>query len=187
MSTVSLTVAIVRQTSTTRPTLAASPEAEEDTAAFTAQEIRPTATALLEKVGTAAVAAQWDENDLAEVVIVAEPETAAVGSLHPKGSLYEKPMNVDIAKAQHAKFREVRVVQHGKFCCLFTMADAQPAWSIWQLAHTLLARGMSLMLISPWDGLSRFLHTDHCCCCPTHLSHPPLLLCRRCVHTVPRC
>lgn len=41
----------------------------------------------------------------------------AVGGLHPRGSLYERPVNIDSAKTQHATFREVRhrhptVLQH---------------------------------------------------------------------------
>eukprot|EP00878_Enallax_costatus_P010464 GHUV01010925.1.p1 GENE.GHUV01010925.1~~GHUV01010925.1.p1 ORF type:complete len:467 (+),score=159.73 GHUV01010925.1:196-1596(+) len=54
-------------------------------------------------------AVQEDENEVAEVVIVCEPEgaTLMMGGLHPRGSLYERPVNIDIAKAQHAAFREV--------------------------------------------------------------------------------
>eukprot|EP00882_Tetradesmus_deserticola_P013240 GHRQ01014040.1.p1 GENE.GHRQ01014040.1~~GHRQ01014040.1.p1 ORF type:complete len:341 (+),score=165.52 GHRQ01014040.1:150-1025(+) len=35
-----------------------------------------------------------------------------MGGLHPRGSLYERPVNIDIAKAQHAGFREV-LREHG--------------------------------------------------------------------------
>jgi len=44
---------------------------------------------------------------LPEVVIVCEPEQASLmmGGLHPRGSLYERPINIDIAKAQHSEFR----------------------------------------------------------------------------------
>ncbi|KAF8072641.1 CPN20 [Scenedesmus sp. PABB004] len=54
-------------------------------------------------------AVQEDENEVAEVVIVCEPEgaTLTMGGLHPRGSLYERPVNIDSAKAQHAAFREV--------------------------------------------------------------------------------
>jgi len=52
-------------------------------------------------------ALQEHENDIAEVVIVCEPEQASLmmGGLHPRGSLYERPINIDIAKAQHSEFR----------------------------------------------------------------------------------
>ena len=52
-------------------------------------------------------ALQEHENDLAEVVVVCEPEQASLmmGGLHPRGSLYERPVNIDVAKAQHAEFR----------------------------------------------------------------------------------
>lgn len=54
-------------------------------------------------------AVQEDEDEVAEVVIVCEPEgaTLTMGGLHPRGSLYERPVNIDSAKAQHATFREV--------------------------------------------------------------------------------
>jgi hypothetical protein len=50
---------------------------------------------------------QQHENEVAEVVIVCEPEHSSLmmGGLHPRGSLYERPVNVDVAKAQHAEFR----------------------------------------------------------------------------------
>lgn len=53
------------------------------------------------------MAVQEHENEIAEVVIVCEPEQASLmmGGLHPRGSLYERPVNVDVAKAQHAEFR----------------------------------------------------------------------------------
>lgn len=52
-------------------------------------------------------ALQEHENDIAEVVIVCEPEQASLmmGGLHPRGSLYERPINIDVAKAQHLEFR----------------------------------------------------------------------------------
>ena len=53
------------------------------------------------------MALQEGENDIAEVVVVCEPEQASLmmGGLHPRGSLYERPVNIDTAKAQHAEFR----------------------------------------------------------------------------------
>lgn len=52
-------------------------------------------------------AVQEHENEIAETVIVCEPEQASLmmGGLHPRGSLYERPVNIDTAKAQHAEFR----------------------------------------------------------------------------------
>lgn len=52
-------------------------------------------------------AVQEHENEVAEVVIVCEPEQASLmmGGLHPRGSLYERPINIDSAKSQHAEFR----------------------------------------------------------------------------------
>ena len=35
-----------------------------------------------------------------------------MGGLHPRGSLYERPVNIDSAKLQHARFREV-LREHG--------------------------------------------------------------------------
>jgi hypothetical protein len=54
-------------------------------------------------------ALQVHENDLAEVVIVCEPEgtSSMMGGLHPRSSLFEKPLNMDKARAQHTRFREV--------------------------------------------------------------------------------
>ncbi|KAG2426169.1 hypothetical protein HXX76_013150 [Chlamydomonas incerta] len=54
-------------------------------------------------------AVQESENEIAEVVIVCEPEQASLmmGGLHPRGSLYERPVNIDTAKQQHAEFRNV--------------------------------------------------------------------------------
>lgn len=53
---------------------------------------------------------QEHENEIAEVVIVCEPEQASLmmGGLHPRGSLYERPVNIDTAKQQHAEFRKAR-------------------------------------------------------------------------------
>ena len=50
---------------------------------------------------------QEHENELAELVVVCEPEQSSMmmGGLHPRGALYERPINIDTAKAQHAEFR----------------------------------------------------------------------------------
>ena len=52
---------------------------------------------------------QEHENDVAEVVLVSEPEGAsnAMGGLHPRASLYERPLNLDACKEQHAEFRRI--------------------------------------------------------------------------------
>lgn len=54
-------------------------------------------------------AVQIDENHIAKVVITCEPEGASLmmGAMHPKGSLYERPVNMLDAKATHAAFREL--------------------------------------------------------------------------------
>ena len=46
---------------------------------------------------------------MAQIVIVCEPETASLqmGGLHPRASLYEKPVNLDAAKAAHTEFRKI--------------------------------------------------------------------------------
>ncbi len=56
----------------------------------------PTGTMLQE----ACVAKQEHENQVAEIVIVCEPEGTSLmmGGLHPRASLYEKPVNLDAAK-----------------------------------------------------------------------------------------
>lgn len=45
----------------------------------------------------------------AEVVIVCEPEGAPLlmGALHPRASLYEKPINLEAARKQHEGFRDI--------------------------------------------------------------------------------
>ena len=68
------------------------------------------------KLASGLTALQEHENDMAEVVVVCEPEQASLmmGGLHPRGSLYERPINIDVAKAQHAEFRsQVRHVARG--------------------------------------------------------------------------
>jgi hypothetical protein len=54
-------------------------------------------------------AIQVDENHIAKVVVTCEPEGASLmmGAMHPKGSLYERPVNMADAKATHAAFREL--------------------------------------------------------------------------------
>lgn len=56
-----------------------------------------------------AVAEQVHENDLAQVVIVCEPEGASLmmGALHPRASLYERPVNLQEAQKAHAAFRDL--------------------------------------------------------------------------------
>lgn len=51
---------------------------------------------------------QVHEDDVAGLVIVCEPDLPKMmGSLHPCGSLYERPVNLEQAKSQHAAFRKV--------------------------------------------------------------------------------
>ncbi|KAG1663777.1 hypothetical protein FOA52_011828 [Chlamydomonas sp. UWO 241] len=59
-------------------------------------------------MATGVTSVQEHENDTAEVDIVAEPESASLmmGTLHPRGSLYERPVNAELATKQHAAFRE---------------------------------------------------------------------------------
>ncbi|CAL8463141.1 g2675 [Coccomyxa elongata] len=61
-----------------------------------------------------APAIQEHENEPAEVVIVCEPEGTSLmmGGLHPRASLYERPVNLDSAKAAHSEFRRV-MREHG--------------------------------------------------------------------------
>lgn len=66
-------------------------------------------------------ACQVDENDHAEVVVLCKPALPKMmGTLHPAGSLYEKPVNTEMAKQQHEAFREkleshnIRVVEVGE-------------------------------------------------------------------------
>eukprot|EP00195_Chlamydomonas_chlamydogama_P009440 CAMPEP_0202891208 /NCGR_PEP_ID=MMETSP1392-20130828/1328_1 /ASSEMBLY_ACC=CAM_ASM_000868 /TAXON_ID=225041 /ORGANISM="Chlamydomonas chlamydogama, Strain SAG 11-48b" /LENGTH=467 /DNA_ID=CAMNT_0049574893 /DNA_START=174 /DNA_END=1577 /DNA_ORIENTATION=+ len=59
-------------------------------------------------------AVQEHENEIAEVVVVCEPEQASLmmGGLHPRASLYERPVNIDTAKQQHSEFR-AQLRSHG--------------------------------------------------------------------------
>lgn len=54
-------------------------------------------------------AVQESENDKAEICIVCEPEgmSLQMGGLHPRASLYEKPVNLEAARKAHAEFRKV--------------------------------------------------------------------------------
>jgi len=56
-----------------------------------------------------ATAVQESENDMAEVVIVCDPDGTSLemGGLHPRASLYEKPVNLEAARTAHAEFRRV--------------------------------------------------------------------------------
>eukprot|EP00959_Pyramimonas_sp_CCMP1952_P282700 5908652-Pyramimonas_sp.AAC.1 len=60
---------------------------------------------------------QMHEDDVAEVVIVCEPDlnNNVMGSIHPKGGLYEKPVNVEDSRKQHRGFREA-LRDHGVHC-----------------------------------------------------------------------
>eukprot|EP00188_Purpureofilum_apyrenoidigerum_P001276 Plantae.Rhodophyta-Purpureofilum_apyrenoidigerum.ctg16859.p1 GENE.Plantae.Rhodophyta-Purpureofilum_apyrenoidigerum.ctg16859~~Plantae.Rhodophyta-Purpureofilum_apyrenoidigerum.ctg16859.p1 ORF type:complete len:437 (-),score=92.87 Plantae.Rhodophyta-Purpureofilum_apyrenoidigerum.ctg16859:255-1502(-) len=56
---------------------------------------------------------QSHENDFAKTVVVCKPALPKMmGTLHPAGSLYEKPVNTEQAKQQHANFRE-KMESHG--------------------------------------------------------------------------
>ena len=50
---------------------------------------------------------QRSENDAAKSVIVCEPGLPKMmGALHPAGSLYERPVNLETSKIEHAAFRQ---------------------------------------------------------------------------------
>ncbi|GBF90210.1 arginine deiminase [Raphidocelis subcapitata] len=67
-----------------------------------------------ELLGGLLTAVQEDEDDEAQMVIVCEPEGSSLmmGGLHPRGSLFERPVNIESAKAHHAHFRQV-LREHG--------------------------------------------------------------------------
>ncbi|KAK9829371.1 hypothetical protein WJX72_005446 [[Myrmecia] bisecta] len=67
------------------------------------------ATSLLDGSDSEFRACQEHENDSAEVVIVCEPQGTSLmmGGLHPRASLYERPVNLDGASRAHSEFREV--------------------------------------------------------------------------------
>lgn len=61
------------------------------------------------------IAKQEHENQVAEIVIVCEPEGTSLmmGGLHPRASLYEKPVNLDAAKqVAHMPVRNKRPSTH---------------------------------------------------------------------------
>eukprot|EP00899_Mesostigma_viride_P029157 jgi/Mesvir1/9426/Mv02169-RA.1 len=73
----------------------------------------PSALNLLQPFAGQTLAGQRHENDVAEIVLVCEPDLPKMmGSLHPCGSLYERPINLDEAKAQHQAFQQV-LSKHG--------------------------------------------------------------------------
>lgn len=57
---------------------------------------------------------QIHEDDEAEVVLVSEPEgtSLVMGGLHPRASLYERPINLEVSRHQHENFRKV-LREHG--------------------------------------------------------------------------
>lgn len=83
--------------------------------------------------GGITTAVQEHENETAEIVIVCEPQGTSLmmGGLHPRASLYERPVNLDAAKAAHAEFRQVmrdagvKVCNDISSCCFVTFAVAQ--------------------------------------------------------------
>eukprot|EP00854_Cymbomonas_tetramitiformis_P023642 gene23642-28638_t len=60
---------------------------------------------------------QTHENDLAQVVIVCEPDltNSMMGSIHPHGALYEKPVDLRESQSEHAQFRQV-LRERGVMC-----------------------------------------------------------------------
>ena len=70
---------------------------------------RGSAVNLLSSQTGATTAVQEHENEPAEIVIVCEPQGTSLmmGGLHPRASLYERPVNLDAAKSAHAQFRQV--------------------------------------------------------------------------------
>ena len=72
-------------------------------------EVHRSKITTVSKLAEGLTAIQEHENELAEVVVVCEPEQASLmmGGLHPRGSLFERPVNIEVAKMQHTQFREV--------------------------------------------------------------------------------
>ena len=70
---------------------------------------RGSATNLLSSQTGTTTAVQEHENETAEIVVVCEPQGTSLmmGGLHPRASLYERPVNLDAAKSAHADFRRV--------------------------------------------------------------------------------
>lgn len=87
---------------------------------------RGSATNLLSGQTGSITAVQEHENETAEIVIVCEPQGTSLmmGGLHPRASLYERPVNLDAAKSAHANFRQVMRDAGVKVClpwsCLWT-------------------------------------------------------------------
>lgn len=86
---------------------------------------RGSATNLLSSHAGTTTAVQEHENETAEIVIVCEPQGTSLmmGGLHPRASLYERPVNLDAAKSAHANFRQVMRdagVKVCLFCCCGT-------------------------------------------------------------------
>ncbi|KAG9395399.1 Arginine deiminase [Carpediemonas membranifera] len=64
---------------------------------------------------------QLQENDIAKIVITHSPGIPVMlGSLHPEGNLFEKPINLQESRAQHAEFRRV-LREHG--CKVYTVRE----------------------------------------------------------------
>ena len=96
---------------TARPSSAAVAAAAASSAAAAASSAAAAAEARHHhrKMPPLGAARQEHENEPAEVVIVCEPEGTSLmmGGLHPRASLYERPVNLEAAKAAHAEFRRV--------------------------------------------------------------------------------
>lgn len=82
--------------------------------------------------GGITTAVQEHENETAEIVIVCEPQGTSLmmGGLHPRASLYERPVNLDAAKSAHAEFRQVMRDAGVKVCncassCYFAVARCE--------------------------------------------------------------
>jgi arginine deiminase len=113
-SSASLAAAVAAQTTPALPPLSPTGAAAA-TLHARSQGLRSSSAALLGGATPGALRAiQEDEDDPAEVVIVCEPEgaTLMMGGLHPRGSLYERPVNIESARLQHAHFRQV-LREHG--------------------------------------------------------------------------
>lgn len=72
------------------------------------------------------------------MVLVSEPEGASIsmGGLHPRASLYERPVNLEQSKKQHSNFREILRSYGVKGAC-FT----DPVW-LWKPVSVLTVRGI---------------------------------------------
>ncbi len=83
-------------------------------------------------------AIQESENDKAEIVIVCEPEgmSLQMGGLHPRASLYEKPVNLDAAKQVGAA----------------TSATAAASWRNMVYSRTVMTEGLRQVLRPEWPN-----------------------------------